>query len=44
MEISSSDIIFRYRNENLGGAERKSLDSYLGNWVYREEYVACSVA
>ena len=22
------------RNNNIGGAERKFLDSYLGNWIY----------
>ena len=34
MEISSLKYIRRYRNNNLGGAERKLLDPYLGKWVY----------
>ena len=27
-------VLKEYRNKNLGGAERKLLDSYLGKWVY----------
>ena len=26
-------VFVKYRNKNLGRAERKFLDSYLGNWV-----------
>ena len=27
-------VLIKYRNKDLGGAERKLLDPYLGNWVY----------
>ena len=34
-ETEISVAFEEYRHQNLGGAERKLLDSYLGNWVYR---------
>ena len=32
-EINGSIVFLKYRNNNVGGAERKLLYSYLGNWV-----------
>ena len=27
-------VFIKYRNKDIGGAERKFLDPYLGKWVY----------
>ena len=27
-------VFIKYRNKDIGGAERKLLDPYLGKWVY----------
>ena len=28
-------VFIKYRNKDIGGAERKVLDPYLGKWVYK---------